>query len=172
MDLNQLSILIVEDNLHFRNLIRTILGALGVPRIEEARDGAEAIEVLRGFPADVAILDWKMDGVDGIELVRRIRTSEDSPNRFLPLIMVTGYTESSLIRSAHDAGVNDFLAKPISAKSLWSRISSVIETPRPFIQTTEYFGPDRRREGLPFKGKCRRKQAPVFITVPGSEASH
>lgn len=172
MNLNQLSILIVEDNLHFRNLIRSILEALGVPRIEEARDGAEAIEVLRDFPADVAILDWKMDGVDGIELVRRIRTNEDSPNRFLPMIMVTGYTEASLIRSAHDAGVNDFLAKPISAKSLLSRISSVIESPRPFIQAATYFGPDRRRGQQPFKGTCRRKQDAVFITVPVSAASH
>lgn len=170
MELDQLKILVVEDNLHFRNLVRTILDAVGILGIEEARDGAEAIEVLRSFPADVAILDWKMDGVDGVECARRIRTNEDSPNRFLPLIMVTGYTEASLIHQAYEAGVNDFLAKPISAKSLLSRISAVIEHPRPFIHTADFFGPDRRREQASFKGRERRLKQSNQVSVKNNEA--
>lgn len=159
-DERNLNVLIVEDNLHFRTLVRTILETLGVPNIEEARDGAEAIDVLKNFPADLAILDWKMDGVDGIEFVRRIRRHEDSSNRYLPIVMVTGYTEDSLVREARDAGVNDFLAKPISAKSLLSRIVGLLDDQRPYIETEAYFGPDRRRLQVPFDQPERRGRTP------------
>lgn len=155
-ELSHLKVLVVEDNLHFRNLLRSILGALGVPTIEEARDGAEAIEVLHSFKADLAIVDWKMDGVDGIECVRRIRAGAADSNRELPMIMITGYTEPGLLREAHDAGVDDVLPKPISAKSLMSRIKSVLEKRRTFISSDDYYGPDRRRAEYAFDGDERR----------------
>jgi two-component system, chemotaxis family, chemotaxis protein CheY len=152
-----INVLIVEDNLHFRTLIRTILQTVGFENVEEARDGAEAFEVLSSFEAHLAIIDWKMDGQDGLECVRRIRTDEDSPNKFLPIIMVTGYTEESLAKAARDVGVNDFLGKPISAQSLMSRIVSVFENKRDFIDSADYFGPDRRRGQEEFLGEERRK---------------
>lgn len=157
-EFSQLKVLVVEDNLHFRNLVRSILGAIGVPTIEEARDGAEAIEVLNSFDADLAIVDWKMDGVDGIECVRRIRAGGAESNRDLPMIMVTGYTEPGLLREARDAGVDDVLAKPISAKSLMSRIMSVMEKRRKFIDSGDYAGPDRRRAEHDFDGGDRRQE--------------
>ncbi len=156
-DASGINVLIVEDNLHFRTLIRTILQTVGFENVEEARDGTEAFEVLSSFDADLAIIDWKMDGQDGLECVRRIRTDEDSPNRFLPIIMVTGYTEDSLAMASRDVGVNDFLGKPISAKSLISRIISVFEDKRDFIDSADYFGPDRRRRVQEFMGAERRK---------------
>lgn len=162
LDISKVNVLIVEDNLHFRTLIRTILQALGVENIEESRDGAEALEVLSSFDANLAIIDWKMDGVDGLECVRRIRSEPDDRTKFLPIIMVTGYTEESLAKQARDVGVNDFLGKPISAKSLMSRIVSVLEDSRPFIQSDVFFGPDRRSHDDKFKGPDRRiKQANV-----------
>jgi CheY-like chemotaxis protein len=166
-NVREIKVLIVEDNLHFRTLVRTILQAIGVQEIEEARDGAEAMEVLRHFAADLAILDWKMDGVDGIECIRRIRAEGTSPNPFLPIIMVTGYTEPNLVASAREVGVNDFLAKPISAKSLLSRIVAVLDESRAFIRTGTYFGPDRRRRQVPFKGADRRKAQTHQVPVPG-----
>lgn len=158
INISHLNVLVVEDNLHFRTLIRTILQALGVANIEEARDGVEAFEVLSSFDADLAIIDWKMDGLNGLECAKRIRTDDDSPNKFLPIIMLTGYTEESLAREARDVGVNDFLGKPISAKSLMSRISSVLEDERDFIDAPDYFGPDRRRRQQEYMGKERRKK--------------
>jgi CheY-like chemotaxis protein len=158
-DCSEINVLIVEDNLHFRTLIRTILQTVGFENVEEARDGAEAFEVLLSFDADLAIIDWKMDGQDGLECVRRIRTDEESPNRYLPIIMVTGYTEDSLARAARDVGVNDFLSKPISAKSLITRIVSVLEDKRYFVDIADYFGPDRRRSDVEYMGEERRKAA-------------
>lgn len=158
LDVSGINVLIVEDNLHFRTLIRTILQTVGFECVEEARDGAEAFEVLSSFEADLVIIDWKMDGLDGLECARRIRTDEDSPNRYLPIIMLTGYTEESLASAARDVGVNDFLGKPISAKSLMSRIVSVFEDKRVFIEGEDYFGPDRRRRQQELMDRERRKQ--------------
>ena len=165
IDIKKQKILIVEDNPHFRTLIQSILQALGVENIEEARDGAEAMEVLRGYDADLAILDWKMDGVDGIECVRRIRNDTESPNRFLPIIMLTGYTEESLMNEARNAGVNDFLGKPISAKSLLTRIASVLDQEFSYVETETYFGPDRRRQQFPHQGNDRRKEQMNFVEL-------
>ncbi len=155
VDVTKLNILIVEDNVHFRTLIHSILEALGVHDLEEAHDGGEALEILADSTPDLVILDWKMEGMDGVECVRQIRALS-GPNRFIPIIMVTGYTESSLKKKARDAGVNDFLGKPISPQSLLNRIVSVMETERPFYEADDYFGPDRRRKDKPHDGKDRR----------------
>ncbi len=166
-DFTKLKILIVEDNVHFRTLVRTILETLGVHDIEEALDGGEAMDVLKNFKADMAILDWKMDGVDGVECVRRIRTGEGAANKFLPIILCSGYSVARLKREALDAGVNAFLSKPISAKSLLSRITMVMEQKLPFVEAGDYFGPDRRSRDKSFDGPDHRKKQAKLIPVGG-----
>ncbi|MDE0809430.1 MAG: response regulator, partial [Alphaproteobacteria bacterium] len=83
----------------------------------------------------------------------------DSPDSFQPIIMVTGHTEKARITEARDAGINELMAKPVSAKSLYRRLVSVIEHPRQFVRTKTYFGPDRRRKVQPFEGPNRRTNA-------------
>ncbi len=161
-NLQNLSFLVVDDNAHMRSLLRTILSALGAKKdnILEAVSGEEAFEVLRTGTVDLCITDWKMEPVSGIDFVKRLRLSEDSPNPFLPVILLTGHTELKRVLIARDAGVNEFLAKPISPKELYVKIRSIIENPRPFIRTETYFGPDRRRKDVPFEGEDRRRKAP------------
>jgi PleD family two-component response regulator len=157
-DLSPIRILIVDDHETMRTLLMTILYAIGVKEIREARDGAAAFEVLNEFPADIIFLDWVMAPLDGIEFLRILRSSVDSPNRFLPVIMVTGHTESDRIAIARDAGVTDFLSKPISIKKLADRIVRIIFEPRPFVKTKTFFGPDRRQHSdRDYKGPERRK---------------
>lgn len=155
VDVTTLNILIVEDNVHFSTLIHSILRALGITNLEQASDGSEALELLSDSTPDLVILDWKMEGMDGVECVRKIRTLPGD-NRFVPIIMVTGYTESSLKKQARDAGVNDFLGKPISPQSLLGHIVSVMESQRSFIDVKGYFGPDRRRVSAEHDGAERR----------------
>lgn len=82
-----------------------------------------------------------------------MRTAKDSPDPYVPIVMLTGHTEMIRVVVARDAGVTEFLAKPISAKGLLSRLISVIEQPRPFIRTKTYFGPDHRRQNIgPHRG--------------------
>lgn len=155
--LDRLNFLIVDDNKHMRALVKTILHALGAKQVTEAADGADAFKELRHFPADIIICDWNMSPLDGLDFVRLVRTGKDSPNPFVPIIMLTGHTEMHRVVEARDAGVHEFLAKPISAKSLYSRIKSIIDRPRPFVRTKTYFGPDRRRRQIAWKGPDRRK---------------
>jgi CheY-like chemotaxis protein len=140
-----------------RRLVITILQAFGVVQIAEAGSGEQAWKSLREMNPDVIILDWVMEGMSGIDLVQQVRTSPLTPNPFVPVIMLTGHTHIDQVRQARDAGVNEFLAKPISVKSLMTRLVSVIESPRPFVRTKAYFGPCRRRRDIEeFRGPDRR----------------
>ncbi len=156
-DGRDLKILVIEDNEHFRLLIRTVLHTLDIHQVREAADGSEALEALREFPADIVILDYKMEPMDGISFALKLRRSAESPNPHVPLIMVTGYTEAGLVHAARDAGIDEFLAKPLSAKALVARIVSVVSKRRPFVRCPDYVGPDRRRKDQPFACPERRK---------------
>lgn len=156
---DRLKVLVVDDNQHMRKLVVTILQAFGAVQIYEAADAERAWTVLRDASPDVIILDWQMDGMSGLEFVRQVRTSPQSPNPFLPVIMLTGHTHVDHVRQARDAGVNEFLAKPVSVKAILTRLISVIEHPRPFVRTKTYFGPCRRRRGNDeYHGPERRNQ--------------
>ncbi|MBT3767071.1 MAG: response regulator [Rhodospirillaceae bacterium] len=173
-NLERLNILIIDDNKHMRALIKSILNALGVRNVLEASDGADAFKELRHFPADIIICDWAMDPLDGIDFTRMVRTASDSSNPFIPIIMLTGYTEMMRVVDARDSGVTEFLAKPVSATKLYGRVKSIIEHPRPFVKTTgmnAYFGPTRRRDRrTSYKGSERRSKAATV--VPGDPFGH
>ena len=146
--LDSVNILILDDNRHMRSLVQSILHALGVKHIREAADAPQAFKELQHFHADIIIADWHMEPLDGLDFVRLVRTAKDSPNPYVPIIMLTAHTEYSRVCEARDAGVNEFLAKPISAKALYARFASIIENPRSFIRTKTYFGPDQRRQNM------------------------
>ncbi len=159
--LDNVSFIIVDDSDHMRRLLRIILHALGVQDIREAADGSDALELMRGGKIpDILLTNWNMAPLDGIELARHIRHGADSPNRFLPIIMISGYSELRRVMAARDAGINEFLVKPVSVKAVYGRIAAVIERPRLFVRTKSFFGPDRRRrDGAPFDGRDRRTRA-------------
>lgn len=144
-NLENLNILLVEDNKHMQLLIKEILRSFRIKSVRVADDGADAIKEMRTFAVDLVICDWNMQPIDGLEFVRMIRTSSDSTNPYVPVIMLTDHTETHRVLEARDAGITEFLAKPVSAKGLYQRICMVIERPRQFIKTRTYAGPDRRR---------------------------
>ncbi|HWY62183.1 MAG TPA: response regulator [Rhizomicrobium sp.] len=142
----QLKVLIVEDNQHMRSLLRALLNSVGIREIAEASNGSSALNLLRERKCDMILTDLAMQPMDGLEFSRTVRTSEKSPNPFVPIIMITGHTERHRVEEARDAGVTEFLAKPITAQSLFSRLAEIMERPRAFVRTETYFGPDRRRK--------------------------
>lgn len=159
-NLEKLKILFVDDNQHMRALVKTVLRALGVKDIKEASDGDDALLKLRDYPADIVICDWAMQPLDGVDFTRRIRTEKDSPNPYVAVILLTGHTEEARVMEARDAGIDEFLAKPVTAGKLYQRICSVIGHRRPFVNTDTYFGPNRRRRDVFYKGTERRDQDP------------
>lgn len=164
-NLELLRVLIVDDNKHMRSLVRSILSSFGLRDVKVARDGAEAYKLLKSFPADIVICDWRMEPTDGMEFIRMIRTNEDTPNPYVPVIMLTGYTDVEHVVQARDSGVHEFLAKPVSADKLYLRIKAIIENERIFVKAGEYFGPDRRRrEGCTHTGTENRKRTSATST--------
>ena len=156
--LENIKVLVIDDNKHMTMIVAEILHALGVKNVCQIHDGAKAFEELKHFSADVIIVDWHMQPMDGLEFIRLVRTAEDSPYPYVPIIMLSGYTERQRIVEARDAGINEFLAKPISPKALYQRLAMIIDNPRPFIKTETYMGPDRRRQKLgPPRGTPERR---------------
>jgi len=145
LDLSNLSILLVDDSVFMRRIIKTYLTSFHVRHIMEADDGIQAIERLQSNRPDMVITDWLMPHINGLELTRHIRSEEKSPDPYMPVIMLSSYSERWRVIQARDSGVTEFLCKPISAKSLYLRIAVSIVKPRPFVRTKSFFGPDRRR---------------------------
>lgn len=158
-DLSKLNVLVVDDYRPMRTILIRVLHALGINEIAEAEDGMGAFEQLEDFEADIIVLDNKMEPMNGIELTRKIRAGVEGIDPFIPIIMVSGYSEMDNIVEARDAGVSEFLAKPISAKLMFLRLRAVIENPRSFVRTQSFFGPDRRRRLLKVD-KMERRETP------------
>ena len=153
-----LKILLVDDNHHMRLLLGEILRALGVRQLYEASDGAQGLQMMRNHDIDIIMTDLSMQPLDGIDFVRLLRRSPESPNQMCPVIMITGHSTLARVQEARNAGVNEFLAKPLTARGVVERMMQVIDHPRPFVKSASYFGPDRRRRADPtFRGPLRRQ---------------
>ena len=92
----------------------------------------------------------------GLDFVIRVRTAEDSPNPYVPIIMLTGHADKEHVMAARDAGVHEFLAKPVSPRNVYGRLISVLNNSRSFVRVGDYFGPDRRRCEALFEGESKR----------------
>ncbi len=90
--IDQLNVMIVDDNQHMRSLVRAIMEAIGIRNLIEAREGEHALEKMRNNEVHLVITDWNMEPMDGIDFTRYLRSSPDSPDPFIPVIMLTGHT--------------------------------------------------------------------------------
>ncbi len=144
--LETIKVLIVEDNQPMLDLAKSILATFGVGIVYTAKNGEDGFKKYCEIHPDLVIADWMMKPMDGISLTRRIRNDPASPNQFVPVILMTGFSEKRRVIQARDAGVTEFLVKPFNARDLYRRISQVIERPRQFVRSEDFFGPDRRRK--------------------------
>ncbi len=168
--LTDVSALVVDRNPFSRRLLINIIHSFGCTRYREASDGADALKVLRSFTPDIIFTEYSMTPLDGVELTRMVRNEPERLRRFTPIIMVSAYSEAHRVIAARDAGINEFVVKPYSARSLIARISEVILRPRPFVRVNAYFGPDRRRRSADWEGGERRHEDAVAAQGPAREA--
>ncbi|CAL4868832.1 Protein-glutamate methylesterase/protein-glutamine glutaminase [Asticcacaulis sp. MM231] len=178
--LERVRFLVVDDNAHMINIVKTLLRGFGATHIFEARDATEAFHRLKHDAIDICISDYQMEVLDGVEFVQLVRNSSDSPNRYVPIIMLTAHSERSKVVAARDAGANEFCCKPVTAIELRRKIVAIVDFPRPFIKTSSgnYFGPDRRRkQDSKYHGRERREgwsedhQPPQPVAKKSGEAS-
>ena len=143
-DFSDISVLVAEHNSYMRQTIRSILRTFNIGQIEEARTPEHAGDAYRLHKPDVVFADWA-PGFDGMSLLKRIRRDDDSPNPFVPVIVVTSLSDKEHVLTARDLGMTEFLAKPFSPKLIYLRLRIIAEQPRSFVRTGNFFGPDRRR---------------------------
>ena len=140
-----LCVIVVDDNQYMRKMVRNLLVNCGIKEIYEAGDGIAALDMIRTVGPDVVILDWEMPLLSGPELVRIVRSPGVFPMPDVPIIMLTGHCERWRVVEAVKLGVNEFLSKPVSAKSIYDRLASIALQPRPIVQMGEYYGPEPRK---------------------------
>ncbi len=145
--IQSLCVLVVDDNQYMRKMIRNLLVNCGVKDIYEAGDGIAALDIIRTVGPHVVILDWEMPLLSGAELVRIVRSPGVFPVPDVPIIMLSGHGERWRVVEAVRLGVNEYLVKPVSAKSLYDRLVSIIIQPRPVVQLGDYYGPEPRKLG-------------------------
>ncbi|MAF97930.1 MAG: response regulator [Micavibrio sp.] len=143
---DNICVLIVEDNQPMLDLLKSILNTFGIDNVVCARNGEEGFKAYCQHKPDLIITDWMMRPVDGISLTRRVRNDPMSPDQFTPVILMTGFSERRRVTQARDSGVTEFLVKPFNARDLYRRITQIVEKPRQFVRSEDFFGPDRRRK--------------------------
>jgi CheY-like chemotaxis protein len=142
--ISQLTVLVVDDNAFMRNIVRGLLGNIGVKKTYEASDGIAGLEMIREVSPDVVVLDWEMPMLTGPDLVRIVRSPGVFPTPDIPIIMLSAHGERWRVVEAVNLGVNEFLCKPVSAKALQQRLVSILIKPRESVRLGEYYGPAPR----------------------------
>ncbi len=155
---DDLRVMVIDDQEYMRTVMYSILRSLEIGRVQAYADAVAAYAAMKDFGPNLILTDWEMKPVDGLQLVRRIRMAKDGPDRHVPIVMVTGHNHVDKVMRARNAGANDFLIKPLAARSVYLRIRATMEKPRPFVTSETYFGPDRRRRDLgPSLGGAERR---------------
>ncbi|MCW7754084.1 tetratricopeptide repeat protein [Desulfobotulus sp. H1] len=126
IDLKKMSFLIVDDMDNMCRSIRSMLKILDYgSSYRLAGNGKEALQLLRQFSVNLAIIDWNMPVMTGIELLDSIRA--DKELRDMPVIMITAEANSEIVAEAAESDIDAYLLKPITVKSLGSKIEKVVE---------------------------------------------
>jgi len=150
-----LRFLVIDDSAHMRTVVRTLLQGFGARKIYEADDGASGLEACIHFMPDIVLTDWVMPNLDGLEFTRVIRQSGVNADPYVPIIMVSSQTEQTRIDKAYDAGVTQFLTKPLSARALYAAILTVVANPNAFHRDRELF------RAQPARGRLGNSRAAV-----------
>jgi len=162
---DRLLVLVVDDNHYMRTIVSAMLRSIGITQIREASDGAEALGLCKDWRPDLIIMDLVMDQLDGLETARLIRTAKDSAVPHVPIIMMSGHADRRTVMEARDAGINEFVVKPMTAKALIDRITKLVNSDRAWIKCKNYTGPDRRRKHPPAYSGVMRRQMDAKIEI-------
>ena len=165
--MQSITVLVVDDNLYMRKVIRNILVNVGVKNILEAPDGTSGLDAIRMFAPDLVILDWEMPLLSGAEVVRIVRAPGVFPVPDVPIIVLTAHVERWRVMEATRLGVNEFLRKPVSGKALLDRMVTILTRPRPMVRLGDYYGPEPRKL---FHDMKPMTPMPVLLQPPAAVA--
>ena len=145
---SDVKVLVVEENQPMTQITVALLKGFGFNFIQTAKNSNRAYEAYCEERHDLLLVDWMIKPLDGIELAEKIRMDSYSPNPFVPIVLMTGFSEKRRVIQARDTGITEFLVKPFTANDLYKRIDQIIMKPRQFVKSPDFFGPDRRRKHM------------------------
>lgn len=147
--LKDLKFLLVDDSRTMVAILRSALRSYEAKDFYEATDVVRAVAILCQYDIDVVLLDILMPNIDGLKLLRWIRSSENLKNCGVPVIIISGVANKKNFMKSINAGADYFVTKPVSSDVLYNRVQKVLLAPIPRILASNYYGPDRRRVVLP-----------------------
>ena len=164
----QLKLLFVDDALTARVLLRDMLRHSGLQEISIVDGAAVAFEMIRKDPPDLVFTDWQMPDRSGLDLLRDVRASQDSPDPLLPVILLTAMDSEDYVIRGRNAGATAYLIKPFTLGGIIDRITDAVMQPRAFVVAPHYIGPDRRVGRSPIDKNRRAAEVPAFehIIIP------
>ena len=142
--IENLGILIVDESLYMRKLTRMMLMNIGAKTIFEASDGVAALDTIRSANPDVAVIDWDLPVLSGLQVVKIVRSPDVFPKPHLPIIMLSASASRTNVAEAMRLGVHEFLLKPTSPRALRDRLLSIIVKPRQMVQVGDRYVPEPR----------------------------
>lgn len=141
-------VLVLERGALMRRLLVASLKNAGARTIITASDDAEARATVESDLPGTVVADWRTDTSshrEALSLVRSIRNSDNPAFRDVPIVLTSQFTTRTDVERARDAGISEFLKKPLSTNHFLERVRSAA-LPRQFVRATRYSGPDRRRK--------------------------
>ncbi len=145
----RLKILIIESNALTAKAIKNALCQLGVLEVFCAANIEDALETLATTELDLILSDWSPQ-MNGLQLLQRVRNDHSKSNPYIPVIFLSAFSDSEQRKEAINAGINDFLTKPFTARRIYNHIKRTIEVPSFFLRSGRYFGPCRRLANKPY----------------------
>lgn len=139
--LADLSLLIVDDQADMLRLLRGILISFGITRIMDARDGEEALILLRHKHPTFVITDWEMEPMDGFTFVHHVRNRRNGADAQVPVVMMSANAEPVRIQAARKLGVAQFVLKPIVPNHLRQRMQWVLDNPIRYVEVGDQWLP-------------------------------
>jgi CheY-like chemotaxis protein len=158
INIKGLVFLVADANPYFSRIVVGLLRSFGASTVTEVRNSFDAIQMLNSQKVDILLCDDKLPPHGGLQVAHAIRHKRDNENRSIPILVMAGNTRESLIKIARDAGANMVMAKPVSATSLYDRLTWIAFSPRQFVDTASYYGPDRRFKNEPIPGDVDRRK--------------
>ncbi len=144
VDFAEQRILLVENHMLMRRLLREMLRGFGAQQVSEARNVPQAIDLIYTEPFDVVVLDFFLGDLDGADFARLVRHDESCRNREVPILLVTAWPDHHRVLKGLKAGIDGMLAKPIAPRDLYLRLHALLSRPRTFVISNDYVGPSRR----------------------------
>ena len=182
-NLHKIHVVVADADRKMADVLVAVLRQLGLSKVTLVKNGRQALEIIKTGTVDLLVTEWEMEPMSGVNLIKTLRFSDDPYFALLPIIMLTARARREDVTAARDMGVTEFLVKPYTPGTLFSRLEHVIDFPRDLIIYEHYTGPDRRRidrkpkqeqrehdpETLPLPKKLEKAGKPAIRILSRSE---